>query len=173
VVEVLQAHDIEYAVIGAMAAAVHGSVRASLDADAVVRASPVEARELRDALGAAGAEVELRSGDPGDPIPALLQVNDAFGNRVDLLIGLRGLDSGAFQRTRTIEFLGVPLQFVSREDFIAMKLFAGGPQNIADARIAYELDLTSLDLILLRQLAQRFGSEAVQRLDELLASSGP
>jgi hypothetical protein len=172
VVDVLRAHGTEYAVIGAMAAAVYGSVRASLDADAVLRAGLVEARTLRDALAEMGAEVELRSGEPEDPIPGLLQVSDAFGNRVDLLIGLRGLESGAFQRTRTVEFLGTGLQFISREDFIAMKLFAAGPRDVADAQIAYESDAASVDLVLLRQLAGRFGSETAQRLDELLKSTG-
>jgi len=36
VVEVLERENIDYAVIGAVAASVHGSVRASLDADALL-----------------------------------------------------------------------------------------------------------------------------------------
>ena len=32
----------------------------------------------------------LRRGDPDDPIPAMLVLRDAYGNRVELLGGLRG-----------------------------------------------------------------------------------
>jgi hypothetical protein len=39
VVELLAASKVDYAVIGALAAAVHGSVRATIDADALVSAS--------------------------------------------------------------------------------------------------------------------------------------
>jgi hypothetical protein len=47
VAELLSARGIPYAVIGAMAAAVHGVVRASLDADALVGTQLAVARELQ------------------------------------------------------------------------------------------------------------------------------
>lgn len=46
----LEARGVRYAVIGAMAAAVHGVVRAGLDADAVVTLHVREAQDLRQAL---------------------------------------------------------------------------------------------------------------------------
>jgi hypothetical protein len=54
-----------------------------------------EASGLRRSFDAAGFITELRIGDPDDPIPALLAVRDTHDNRVDLLIGLRGLDPEA------------------------------------------------------------------------------
>jgi len=65
---------------------VHGVVRASLDADAVVALQVREAQALRQSLVEAGYEAVLRTGDVDDPIPALLEVKDRHGNRVDLLI---------------------------------------------------------------------------------------
>ncbi len=78
-------------VIGAMAASVHGLVRASLDADAVLSLPLSELRSLEKQCIEAGFDAELREGDDDDPIPALLEVMDAYGNRVDLLSGLRGM----------------------------------------------------------------------------------
>ena len=48
VAESLARHGVRYAVIGAMAAAAHGVVRASLDADAIVSLQVREAQTLRE-----------------------------------------------------------------------------------------------------------------------------
>ncbi len=87
VAELLAKQGVRYAVIGAMAAAVHGVVRASLDADAVVALQIREAQALRQSLIEAGYEAVLRTGDVDDPIPGLLEIKDRHGNRVDLLSG--------------------------------------------------------------------------------------
>ena len=135
-------HRPHYAVIGAMAAAVHGVVRASLDADAVVTLRVQEARALRQPLAAAGYEAELRVGDVDDPIPALLEVRDRHGNRVDLLIGPRGMDPELLDRT--------------------------GQVSLADARAVIDLDRESLDLELLRRQDQ--GHCAAPKQRRLLAA---
>jgi hypothetical protein len=98
VVERLVQHGIDYAVIGAIAASVHGIVRASFDADALVSISRQKLNELAGELAAAGFQTELRVGDFDDPIPALLAICDSYGNRVDLLGGLRGLETAACVR---------------------------------------------------------------------------
>jgi len=86
IAELLARQGIRYAVIDAMAAAVHEVVRASLDADGVVALHVREAQVLRQSLVEEGYEAVLRTGDVADPIPALLEINDVHGNRVDLLI---------------------------------------------------------------------------------------
>ena len=171
VADLLAAKHIRYAVVGAMAAAVHGVVRASLDADAVVGMQVHEARGLQQAFLDAGFEAELRVGDVDDPIPELLEVRDRHRNRVDLLIGLRGMDPEALSRTRQVALAGASLEFVGREDFVAMKAFAGGPVDLADARAVMDLDRASLDLDLLRRLARRFGREAVQAVEILVGGA--
>ncbi|HET9107423.1 MAG TPA: hypothetical protein VFN79_09540 [Steroidobacteraceae bacterium] len=67
-VGVLAATKIPYAVIGAMAASIHGIVRASMDADAVLSLTIQEARSLEREFRAVGFQTELRRGDPDDPI---------------------------------------------------------------------------------------------------------
>jgi predicted nucleotidyltransferase len=170
VAELLAKQGVRYAVIGAMAAAVHGVVRASLDADAVVALRVREAQALRQSLVEAGYEAVLRAGDVDDPIPALLEVKDRHGNRVDLLIGLRGMDPELMSRTRQVRLAEAVLEVVGREDFIAMKAFAGGPVDLADARAVIDLDRESLDLELLRRLAQRFGRDAARAVEDLIVA---
>jgi hypothetical protein len=51
-----------------------------------------------------------------------------------------------------------------------MTAFAGGPVDLADARAVIELDRDSLDVELLRRLAQRFGSDAARIVEDLLGA---
>jgi len=170
VVDRLVAEKIQYAVIGALAASVHGAVRASLDADVVVSIGIQQATDLERLFKGSGFSTELTRGDAEDPIPGLLRVSDSHANRVDLLLGLRGLDPQAFSRVVEVPFQGSTLRFIGREDFIAMKAFAGAPTDLADAARAIAADRTSLDLALLRRLASGFGRDASKNLASLLDS---
>jgi hypothetical protein len=89
VVDLLTAQKTDYAVIGALAASIHGAVRASMDADVVLSVGLREADALEHLFKASGFRTEMTRGDFEDPIPGLLKVSDSHGNRVDLLIGLR------------------------------------------------------------------------------------
>ena len=169
VVALLEEQSIDYGVVGALAASVYGTVRATTDADALVSVSTSKLASLERMLRKAGLMAKLHRGDPDDPIPALLAINDQFGNRVDLLGGLRGLDPDAFKRTLAVPFSGTTLRIIGREDFIAMKCFAGGPQDITDAQEAIGVADAPIDLDLLRRIARRFGRPAADALEGLLA----
>jgi hypothetical protein len=52
-------------------------------------------------------------------------------------------------------------EVIGREDFISMKVFAGGSMNMVGA---------SLNLELVRRLAKRFGRDASESLEQLLKS---
>jgi predicted nucleotidyltransferase len=173
VVELLDAQKVGYAVIGALAASVHGAVRASLDADLVLSVGMREATNLDLLYRAAGLRTQFTQGDFDDPIPALLVVSDSFGNRVDLLIGMRGLEPQAFARVVRVPFQGSTLKFIGREDFIAMKVFAGGPIDVVDATRAIAAGGESLDLQLVRRLAKRFGRDAAELMERVLAAGPP
>ena len=169
VVEILQRENVDYAVIGAFALSAHGTVRGTMDVDAVVHTSSRQLANLQATFDSAGFRTELRRGEPDDPIPAMLVLRDNHENQVDLLGGLRGLDPGVFARTMEIPLMGVTLRIVGREDFIAMKCFAGGPQDLIDARSAYRGAQGPIDLDLLRTVTRRFGREAADKLEEVLA----
>jgi predicted nucleotidyltransferase len=168
VVAVLEDEGIDYAVIGAMAASLYGPLRGTADADALLWVTQPKLRQLGRVLEKAGFHIELRDGDPDDPIPALLAVTDRYENRIDLLAGLRGVDPEALSRSITVPFRGASLRFIGREDFIAMKCFAGGPQDIQDARGALKGAASGPDVDLLRRITRRFGRDALVVLDQLL-----
>jgi hypothetical protein len=167
VVDVLSLEKVRYAVIGAMAASVHGVVRASLDADAVISLSALQLGDLERKFAAAGFRTDLRHGDDDDPISAVLEVSDTFGNRVDLLAGLRGLAPETFSRAVGVPFRDASLQIASLEDFVAMKLFAGGPQDMEDARRALDVGAENLNFALLERITEGYGSSATEALRRL------
>ena len=161
---------IDYVVVGAMAAAVHGSIRATTDADALVSVGVAKLKQLQGELKRAGLSADLRRGDAADPIPALLAVTDKHGNRVDVLAGLRGLDSEVFARAIEVALYGSSLRVIGREDFIAMKCFAGNQLDIADARNVLKAAKEPIDVDLVRRLSKRFGRSAADVLDQVLKS---
>jgi hypothetical protein len=168
--EVLVRERVEYVVIGAFALAALGKVRGTTDADVLLSATHKRLMTLRDLFEAAGFNVTLRQGDVEDPIPSLLILSDEHANQVELLGGLKGLDLQVFQRGFDISFHEQPLRIVGREDFVAMKCFAGGPQDLLDAMAAYQLAPGPLDLDLLRMITRRFGRDAADKLEQVLAS---
>jgi hypothetical protein len=169
-VEVLDSQGTRYAVVGALAASVHGAVRGSADADVLIGASVQEATRIGEAFRRAGFKSVLSRGDPQDDIPAVIGLTDTFGNRVDVLVGLRGLESHVFSRTVEVPFHGSTLVFIGREDFIAMKVFAGGPIDLQDAERAVAANPSSLDVQLVRRLAAGFGREASAALESILSA---
>lgn len=141
-----------------------------MDADVVLSLAIQQSKELEQTFKAAGFATHLSRGDADDPIPALLKLEDSYGNRVDLLIGLRGLEADAFSRVVEVPFQGQRLRFIGREDFIAMKAFAGGPMDVLDATRAITAARNSLDGELLRRLAKKYGRDALALVERLLAS---
>jgi predicted nucleotidyltransferase len=139
-----------------------------MDADVVLSGGMRKAEILANVFKEAGFAATLTSGDFDDPIPGLLKLHDTFDNRVDLLVGLRGMESLAFARLVEVPFQGKILKFIGREDFIAMKVYAGGPMDLIDAARAISAAGGVLDLDLLRQLAKRYGGDAPALLDRLL-----
>lgn len=172
VVDVLRRQGVSYAVIGAMAAAYHGVVRASLDADAILFPGDRSLELLTDELRKEGFRASLRRGDPEDPIPSLIAVEDSHENRVDLLGGLRGLDPAALTRAVAAPFEGASILMIGLEDFVAMKLFAGSPRDLEDARGTLSVAGPKADLGLLRRLSLRFGKRERELLESLLEDRG-
>jgi hypothetical protein len=169
VIEVLKREKVDYLVIGAFALSAHAVVRASSDVAALLQTSYARLTKLSMVFESAGFAMTLRPGDADDPIRGMLVLADSHGNRVDLLGGLRGLDPKVFSRAIEVPFLNENLRIVGREDFIAMKCFAGDPQDVADARLAYRAAQRPVDLDLLRAVTRRFGRDAADKLEEVLA----
>lgn len=169
VIDLLNKRHIPYAIIGAFAASFYGMVRASLDADAVIsiRNSQDGANLCRE-LQTQGFSIARRSGDPDDPIAEVINVQDLFHNRVDLLIGIRGMSQEVFQRVEVAQFMDSSIKIVSLEDFIAMKIFAGSPKDIQDVIGVLEVSNNKINAGFLKELSAQYGKECTARLQTLL-----
>lgn len=170
VVGVLDRLKISYAIVGALAASFYGIVRASMDADAVIsfQGSKADHKLLVSELMRAGFDAAWRQGDVGDPVTGIINVEDCYHNRVDLLMGIRGMKTDIFLRTVDCAFLGSRIRIVSVEDFIAMKIFAGGPRDIEDVKGALKVSAEKIDLFLLKELTLNYGKRELKMLQTIL-----
>jgi len=169
IIEILDQKKIPYAIIGAFAASFYGVVRASVDADAVVSLlTRQDSMDLCEDLKANGLKVEDRRGDVDDPIARVINIKDRFSNRVDLLMGIRGMQQEAFSRAKKVNFLEVPIKIVSLEDFIAMKIFAGNPIDISDVKGVLEVSGAKINMKILERLTAAYGADCLKKLKVIL-----
>ena len=124
VVEVLGRDDC--VLIGGMAVAAHGQVRATKDVDFMTRLPIPEARAR---LTKAGYRPETRRGDPTENLPTFLRVT-VEGVRVDVLPELVRLE---WDRLAEVSLSArVAVKVVDVDSLIQLKLRAGGPQDLLD-----------------------------------------
>jgi hypothetical protein len=175
VVDLLTDFHVQYAVVGAFAVSYYGVPRATSDADTVIWFSSTgkSEKDLKDHLLAAGYGAQLNRGDVDDPISGAIIVKDRHGNRVDLLLGVRGMDLDAVSRCVSASLMESSIRIIGAEDLIAMKIFAGGPQDLEDVRGIFQVSGHLLNLELLRSLTQRYGDDSANELAELLKKFPP
>jgi hypothetical protein len=175
VVDLLTDLHVQYAVVGAFAVSFYGVPRATSDADTVVwfSGSGKSEQDLKDYLLAAGYDAQLNRGDIDDPISGAIVVKDRHGNRADLLLGVRGMNPDAASRCVSASLLDSSIRIIGAEDLIAMKVFAGGPQDLEDVRGILQVSGHLLNLQLLRSLTRRYGDDSTNKLVELLREFPP
>ncbi len=173
VIKRLDQLEISYAIIGAFAASFYGVVRASVDVDALISIEKHERKltELLDLLTEDGFVATVRRGNFEDPIDSVINIQDQFKNRVDLLTGIKGINTEVFNRTIKTSFNGVEIKIIGVEDFIAMKIFAGSPKDIQDALNALKISAQKTDIKLLKQLTLRFGKASFNKLENILKNN--
>ncbi len=174
VIGMLHELHVPYAIIGALAASFHGVVRASIDADAVIslRTGQADVNTLIERVEKAGFKSTYRTGDLRDPIGAILHVEDRFGNRVDLLMDIRGMTDAAFSRAMDAEFMNTRVRMIGLEDFIAMKVFAGSPKDLNDVVGVLNVSSRRINRPLLKRLVHPYGKNASRQLQALLQEHG-
>jgi len=170
VIDVLNLLHVSYAIVGAFAASFYGVVRASMDADAVISFQHSQAgiKRLLEELRSVGLTITYRKGDVNDPIGAVVNAEDRFHNRVDLLMDIRNMTAAVFSRTIEAEFMNVRIRVIGAEDFIAMKIFAGSPKDLRDVAGVLRVSSDRINLTLLRELVRPYGKKALHELDSLL-----
>jgi hypothetical protein len=133
VVEHLDARSIPAALIGAAALAVHGVARATEDLDllAVDTAVLDEGlwRELQDA-----DELAVRRGDFEDPLAGLIRLRRG-DELVEVVVGKGAWMRAILDRRSWLTLRAERIPVVDAADLLLLKLYAGGPQDLLDARL--------------------------------------
>ncbi len=129
---VLRTQGILHALIGASALTIHGVNRSTLDVDLFTVDRACLDPRLWERLATKGIGVEVRKGDPDDPLAGVVRFEVATELPLDLVVGKHLWQRRAIERAATATFMGVEIPVLRGVDLILLKLFAGGPQDAWD-----------------------------------------
>ena len=177
VADVLAARGAESAVIGAVALAAHGYVRATRDFDLATFTDPFSRlREAKEVLERSGFRAELRSPDAEDPLGGVLDIQGEGFQPIQVVNYLNPLaprvsDLGleAVREAQPGLLRNSRLRVVTLPFLIALKLYAGGAKSRADVAELLERQ-ERLDLKPIRDVARRFG--LVDEFERVVAELG-
>jgi len=158
---------IPYLLIGAAAVSVYGVPRASLDADAVIQIEKEDKNKLCGALKKKGLLAEVRKGGFDDPISMVIKVTDKYGNRIDLLSGIRSIKHDVFSLAKKVKFKKSTLDIAAAEDLIVMKALAGSYQDIEDIKGIIQVQGKKLNRNLLRKIIAGYGKRVQKKINSL------
>jgi hypothetical protein len=134
--ELLNAHGVEYLVVGGYALAAHGHPRYTGDIDFWVRFTPDNIPRVLAALKDFGfSSLGLAVDDFTED--TVLQLGHP-PRRIDILTAIDGVDfESCYARRESTVLGGVPLTVIGRDDFMANKKASGRPKD--------QIDLDALD----------------------------
>ncbi len=131
-VRAFDAANIDYALCGALALAVHGAPRATKDIDIIARKEDEpRIRELATAVGFVFAALPMQFAGSGIEVQRFTKLIDGRPLMLDVLWLMPKLQSIWDDRERR-SFQGGELSVVSRDGLITLKLTAGRPQDLVD-----------------------------------------
>ncbi len=131
-VGLLNAHGVEYLVVGGYAMAFHGRPRQTGDLDVWLRRTPENAHRLLAALKDFGfGDLGLSLADFTQPDHVVQLGYPPF--RIDLLTAIDGVEfDSAWPERQTFTHDGLPLPFIGLDALKANKLASGRPRDIDD-----------------------------------------
>ena len=130
--ELLNAHKVEYLVVGGYALAFHGAPRFTGDIDIFIKPESENAKRILIALEEFGfGSMNLSESDFTSPKNVIqLGVPPV---RVDIMTSLTGVSWQEAQAGKVAGNYGdTPVYFISKEDFIANKMALGRKKDLAD-----------------------------------------
>lgn len=152
VVEVLEDHERRFVVIGAAAMAVHGVSRSTLDLDLFTTDAAVLLASEWDELPGS-IHIDRRFGDHDDPLAGLIRFETGNERPIDLIVGHGGWQEQVLENAQPAIVGGVELMVARIDDLVVLKLYAGGPQDLADA-----IQLLAIDPSIRKTIVKRLES---------------
>lgn len=138
-----------FALIGGLAVSTWSTPRATTDVDLLVLIDVHNLKRFVSELNQLGIFAEFRRGGTDDPVPYLIRADQE-----NMIVSVRKLEADAVRNSVRIDIGSVSVPVVPSEHLLLLKLKAGGPKDLMDAR---ELFLSeTLDKVLLLELAKRF-----------------
>jgi len=133
-IELFNAHGVEFVVVGAYAVAFYTTPRSTADIDLVTRRSLENAKRVRVALAEFG--VQMSDSEAAKLVIAnqMIQLGVA-PYRVDILTSIDGVETEDLYARRVEGKLGgLPVSFPAKDDLIAAKKAANRPKDRDDIR---------------------------------------
>lgn len=135
----LDGRGVDYALVGALALAVHGTPRATTDIDLLITPDALDA--ALDAVASVGFDVRalpMRFRD-GMEVRRVSRIDGLDLLTLDLILVNENLQP-VWDTRSPVQTGAGPIRVVSREALIQMKAWAGRPQDVADIEKLRELD---------------------------------
>lgn len=143
--------------IGGQAVLLHGDPRLTQDVDVTLGLGPGRWSDVVDACADIGLEPlpddVQRFVETTFVLPAL---DEATGIRVDLIFSTTPYEAQAIQRATRVTIAGEQVPFVTAEDLIIHKLFAGRPRDLDDAASVVRRKGPELDWDYMREWVEAF-----------------
>jgi len=130
-VTVLQRMGIAHALIGAVALTIHGVNRATHDVDLLVVDLSCLRLDFWTDLEDRGISVEVRKGDPMDPLAGVLRFRTPGEGPMDVVVGKFKWQRAILDRAVLMPAESL-IPVVRAADLILLKLYAGGAQDAWD-----------------------------------------
>lgn len=142
VVATLDQLGVPYALIGGLALATRGVVRATKDVDLLVDWNLRGADALVQSFNQNNFPATFRRGPADDPVPGLIRVAISAAEgpvRCDLLFASAAWQADAVRNAAPVDLQGFVVRVAQAGDLFVLKLHAGGPMDLFDAAHLYEL----------------------------------
>ncbi len=121
-----------YALVGGLAVSAWGVVRATRDIDLAVAIGTANPNLLASRL-----EAHYQPGDPDDPLRGVFRMEIPVGERaipVQLIVLHQQWAEAVFRDVETLSVLDCQVPVVNWQALVLLKLYAGGPVDLQDAR---------------------------------------
>ncbi|HEY4715963.1 MAG TPA: nucleotidyltransferase [bacterium] len=156
---IFEKRNIDYAILGGLAAGAWGRSRATDDIDLVVFISEKDLEEIVRNLKDNGFEIRFLG--PSKP-PDLIQVTKKRRGiiiRIDLMLAHIPYQEETLKRKVWLKIFNIEVPVISPEDLIVHKLIANRPIDIQDVENVFQYNFKNLNLTYLKKWAKEWDIE--------------